>query len=374
MYLIMKYIISGGGTGGHINPGLAIAREIMTREPDAEILFVGTEHGLEKDLVPREGFNIKFIGVRGFRRKLSADTFRTIGKLFKSFGEIKRIFREFKPDAVIGTGGYVCGPVVFYAARKKIPTLIHEQNAFPGVTNRILSRFVNEVAISFEESRPRFKGKARITFTGNPIRNELFLLDKEEARKKLGLPKGMPLVVIFGGSLGADHINECVKEMILRHGREITYRLMLATGVRNYEKVMKDIKDPLPGNIQIVPYIYNMGEVLAAADLAVTRSGAITVSELSALGVPSILIPSPFVAENHQEFNARALENRGAAVVILQDQLNSEILYGQIKKLIENAELRSKMSSAAKKYSIRDAAAVIYSLVQRAIRTRKHPQ
>jgi len=374
VYLIMKYIISGGGTGGHINPGLAIAREIMTREPDAEILFVGTEHGLEKDLVPREGFNIKFIGVRGFRRKLSADTFRTIGKLFKSFGEIKRIFREFKPDAVIGTGGYVCGPVVFYAARKKIPTLIHEQNAFPGVTNRILSRFVNEVAISFEESRPRFKGKARITFTGNPIRNELFLLDKEEARKKLGLPKGMPLVVIFGGSLGADHINECVKEMILRHGREITYRLMLATGVRNYEKVMKDIKDPLPGNIQIVPYIYNMGEVLAAADLAVTRSGAITVSELSALGVPSILIPSPFVAENHQEFNARALENRGAAVVILQDQLNSEILYGQIKKLIENAELRSKMSSAAKKYSIRDAAAVIYSLVQRAIRTRKHPQ
>jgi len=370
----MKYIISGGGTGGHINPGLAIAREIMTREPDAEILFVGTEHGLEKDLVPREGFNIKFIGVRGFRRKLSADTFRTIGKLFKSFGEIKRIFREFKPDAVIGTGGYVCGPVVFYAARKKIPTLIHEQNAFPGVTNRILSRFVNEVAISFEESRPRFKGKARITFTGSPIRNELFLLDKEEARKKLGLPKGMPLVVIFGGSLGADHINECVKEMILRHGREITYRLMLATGVRNYEKVMKDIKDPLPGNIQIVPYIYNMGEVLAAADLAVTRSGAITVSELSALGVPSILIPSPFVAENHQEFNARALENRGAAVVILQDQLNSEILYGQIKKLIENAELRSKMSSAAKKYSIRDAAAVIYSLVQRAIRTRKHPQ
>jgi len=374
VYLKMRYIISGGGTGGHINPGIAIAREIKTREPDAEILFVGTEHGLEKDLVPREGFDIRFIDVKGFRRKLSADTFKTLVKLLKSFGEIKKILREFKPDAVIGTGGYVCGPVVFYAARKKIPTLIHEQNAFPGVTNRILSRYVDEVAISFEESRQRFSGKAKITFTGNPIRTELFLLEKEKAREKLGLPKGMPLVVIFGGSLGADHINECVKEMILRHGREIPYRLILATGVRNYEKVMDAIREPLPDNIQIVPYIYNMGEVLAAADLAVTRSGAITVSELSALGVPSILIPSPFVAENHQEFNARALENRGAAVVILQDQLNSEILFGQIKKLIDDSELRHKMASAAQKYSIRDAAAVIYSLVQSAIRTRKHPQ
>lgn len=370
----MRYIITGGGTGGHINPGIAIAKEIKANEPDAEILFVGTENGLEGNLVPREGFDIRFIEVKGFRRKLSIDTFKTIGKLLKSFGQIRRIFREFKPDAVIGTGGYVCGPVVLSAALKKIPTLIHEQNAFPGVTNKILSRYVDEVAISFEESRSRFNGKAKITLTGNPIRNELFLLDKDKAREKISLPKDEPMVVIFGGSLGAEHINDCVIDMIINHHKEISYKLILATGLKNYDKLIKNIKYPLPENIQIVPYIYNMGEVLAAADLAVTRGGAITVSELSALGVPSILIPSPFVAENHQEFNARALEGRGAAVVILQCQLTSEILFGQIKKLINNKDLRNKMASAAKKYGISNASAAIYSLIQKAIGTRKHPQ
>ncbi len=370
----MRYIITGGGTGGHINPGIAIAKEIKAHEPEAEILFVGTENGLEGKLVPREGFDIKFIEVKGFRRKLSVDTFKTAGKLLKSFGSIKRIFKEFKPDAVIGTGGYVCGPVVFSAAVKKIPTVIHEQNAFPGVTNKILSRYVDEVAISFEEARSRFKGKAKITLTGNPIRNELFLLNKEMAREKLDLPKDMPMVVIFGGSLGAEHINECVRDMINNHGREITYKLILATGMKHHEKLMGEIKEPLPENIQILPYIYNMGEVLAAADLAVTRGGAITVSELSALGVPSILVPSPFVAENHQEFNARTLESKGAAVVILQSQLTSEILFGQIKKLISDKDLRTKMASAAKKSSIQNASASIYSLIQKAIRTRKHTQ
>lgn len=362
----MRYIISGGGTGGHINPGIAIAKEILTNEPDAEILFVGTEKGLEGKLVPREGFDIKYIDVKGFRRKLSMDTFKTVGKLIKSFGSIKQILKEFEPDAVIGTGGYVCFPVVFSAALKKIPTIIHEQNAFPGVANKVLARYVDEVAISFEEARSRFKGKAKITLTGNPIRNDLFLLDRAKARENLGIAADVPLVVIFGGSLGAEHINECVRDMINLHGKEITYNLILATGMKHYEKVMRYIKDPLQGNIQVVPYIYNMGEVLAAADLAVTRGGAITISELAVLGVPAILIPSPFVAENHQEYNARALENKGAAVVILQSQLTHEILYGQIQKLIKDKELRLKMTAAAKKSGIKNAAPAIYSLIKKA--------
>ena len=174
-------------------------------------------------------------------------------------------------------------------------------------------------------------------------------------------------MVIFGGSLGAEHINECVRDMINHYGKEISYNLILATGMKHYEKVMRYIRPPLPDNIEVVPYIYNMGEVLAAADLAVTRGGAITVSELSALGVPSILIPSPFVAENHQEYNARALENKGAAVVILQNQLTYEILYGQIQKLIKNKELRKKMSVAAKKSGIKNAAPAIYTLIKKAI-------
>ena len=367
----MRYIISGGGTGGHINPGLAIAKEILKNEPDSQILFVGTKNGLEGKLVPREGFEIQFIDVKGFKRKLSLDTLKTITKLFKSFGSTNKIFKEFKPDAVIGTGGYVCGPVVFTAAMKNIPTVIHEQNAFPGITNKILSKYVDQVAISFEEARSRFKGKATITLTGNPIREELFSINRETAREKLGLSKETPLVVIFGGSLGADHINECVKGMINNHGKDISYHLILATGMKHYEKFMQEINGIVPENIEVVPYIYNMGEVLAASDLAVTRGGAITISELSALGIPSILVPSPYVAENHQEYNARALEYRGAAVVILQDQLNSDILYGQVQKLINDKELRIKMSSAAKKNGKSNAASSIYSLLKKAMILKK---
>lgn len=360
----MRYLISGGGTGGHVNPGLAIAKEIMKNEPDAEILFVGTKNGLEDKLVPREGFNIQYIEVSGFKRKLSMDTVRTLSKLIKSFGAIKKIIREFKPDAVIGTGGYVCGPVVLSAALKKIPTLIHEQNAFPGVTNKILSRYVDAVAISFEEARQRFKGKARVIMTGNPVRAELFMQDRDEARKKLNIPHDRPLVVIFGGSLGAEHLNQCVRDMVNAHADEIGFHLIVATGMKHYDHVMSEIKVPLPSHIVIEPYLYNMGEVLAAADLAVCRGGAITVSELSALGVPSILVPSPYVAENHQEYNARALENKGAAVVILQKQLTAEILYGQIQKLISNKDLRNKMSVAAKKMSKKDSSAALYSLLK----------
>lgn len=366
----MKYLISGGGTGGHINPGLAIAKEILNHEPEAEILFVGTKNGLEGKLVPREGFNIEFIEVSGFKRKLSLDTFKTVVKLFKSFGSTNKILKEFRPDAVIGTGGYVCGPVVFSAALKRIPTLIHEQNAFPGVTNRILAHYVDAVAISFEDSRQRFNGKARITLTGNPVRGELFAQTKASAREKLKLAQDMPLVVIFGGSLGAEYLNQCVKDMINLHYKDISYQLIVATGMKHYESVMKEIKVPLPSHIRIEPYLYNMGDVLTSADLAVCRGGAITVSELSALGIPSVLIPSPYVAENHQEYNARALERKGAAVVILQSQLTSEILYGQIEKLISNKELRTKMASDAKKIGIRNASASIYSLIKEIMKSK----
>ena len=364
----MKYLISGGGTGGHVNPGLAIAKEIIKNEPDAEILFVGTKNGLESKLIPREGFNIEFIEVSGFKRKLSLDTFKTIAKLLKSFSYIGKILKEYKPDAVIGTGGYVCGPVVYLASKKKIPTLIHEQNAFPGVTNKILSRYVNAVAISFEEARQKFKGKAKISFTGNPVRAELFDQDRNKSREKLQIPDNKPLVVVFGGSLGAEHLNECVIDIINLHSTELPYCLLLATGMKHYDKVMERIKVELPPNIIVEPYLYNMGEVLAASDLAVCRGGAITISELSALGVPSILVPSPFVAENHQEHNARALENKGAAVVILQEQLTSDILYGQIQKLISNRDLRIKMASNARKAGIKGAASEIYSLLKETMR------
>ncbi|MCX7771774.1 MAG: undecaprenyldiphospho-muramoylpentapeptide beta-N-acetylglucosaminyltransferase [Clostridia bacterium] len=366
----MKYLISGGGTGGHVNPGLAIAKEIKKHEPDAEILFVGTRNGLESKLIPREGFNIEFIEVSGFRRKLSLDTLKTVGRLLKSFGAIGKIIKEFKPDAVIGTGGYVCGPVVFSAALKKIPTLIHEQNAFPGVTNKILSHYVDTVAISFEEARAKFKGKARISLTGNPVRSELLNLDRERARERLKLTNNKPLVAIMGGSLGAEHINQCVITLVNEHQDEMNFNLIHSTGMKHHEKVMKEIKVPVKPEIRIEPYLFNMDEVFAAADLVVGRGGAITVSELTAVGVPSVIVPSPYVAENHQEHNARALERKGAAVVILQDQLTPDILLGQIQKLISNKDLRSKMAQDAKKMGIRNAAESLYGLLKDTMRTK----
>lgn len=367
----MKYLISGGGTGGHINPGLAIAREILKQEPEAQILFVGTKNGLESRLIPREGFDISYIDIKGFRRKLSGDTFKTLWKLVSSFHGIGKIIKDYKPDAVIGTGGYVCGPVVFYAALKKIPTLIHEQNAFPGVTNKILSRYVDLVAISFEEARKLFKGKARVALTGNPVRSELFNYNRENARAKLNLQNNKPLVVLFGGSLGAEHLNKCVVQMLNKRGNELKFNLIVATGLKNYDSVMAEVNQPLPENVRIESYLYNMDEVLGAADLAVCRGGAITLSELGALGIPSVLIPSPFVAENHQEHNARAFEHRGAAVVILQSQLNSEILYGQIQKLIDNRDLRLKMASNAKKLGMRNAGETLYSALKQVMREKK---
>ena len=370
----MRYLITGGGTGGHVNPGLAIAKEIKAREPEAEILFVGTENGLESKLVPRAGFDIQYIEVKGFRRKLSADTFKTIFKLLGSFARIKKILRDFKPDMVIGTGGYVCGPVVFRAALKKIPTLIHEQNAYPGVTNKILSRFVDVITISFEESRVKFKGKEKIVLTGNPVRKELFSYDRETAREKLGIKNTKPLLVIFGGSLGAEPLNRCVIQMVQESKGKLNFNLIFATGMKHYEKVMAGITKELPPEVKIEPYLYNMDEVLAAADLAVCRSGAITLSELGVLGIPSILIPSPYVAENHQEHNARAFEHKGAAVVILEEQLNPEILLGQIQVLFNNREMRLKMAADAKKLGIRNAAETIYGLIRTAIKKGQEPE
>lgn len=359
----MRYLITGGGTGGHVNPGLAIAYEIQKRDPDAKILFVGTERGLESKLVPRAGFNIEYIDVRGFRRKLSLDTVKTVYRLLVSFGRINKILRSFKPDVVIGTGGYVCGPVVFRAALKKIPTLIHEQNAYPGVTNKILSRFVDTVAISFEESRPKFNGKNKIVMTGNPVRSELFTYNRDAAREKLGILNKKPLVVIFGGSLGAETLNQCVVNMLNASKGNLNFNLIYGTGMKHFDRVMSGITVDLPPEFRVEPYLYNMDEVLAAADMVVSRSGAITLGELGALGIPSILIPSPYVAENHQEHNARAFERRGAAVVILESQLDHEILLGQIQVLIQNRDLRLKMANDAKKLGIRDAAESIYGLI-----------
>lgn len=253
---------------------------------------------------------------------------------------------------------------MFNASRMKIPTLVHEQNAFPGVTNKILSKFVDRVAISFKEAEKYFKDKSKVVFTGNPIRSEMLEVSRETARKKLGIPKDMPLVVIFGGSRGAENINSTVAELIKRHKSDLGFYLIYATGEAQYDGIMKKIGEVKSPNINILPYIFDMANAMAAADLVVCRAGAITVSELTALGVPSILIPSPYVTANHQEHNARALERQGASVVILEKNLRPDILYEEITTLLKDRNKLSQMAKNAKSIGITNATERIYEIIK----------
>jgi UDP-N-acetylglucosamine--N-acetylmuramyl-(pentapeptide) pyrophosphoryl-undecaprenol N-acetylglucosamine transferase len=369
MVVKVKVLISGGGTAGHINPAITIAKYFKQKANDTEILFIGTSKGLETKLVPREGFELKLIKVRGFKRKISIDTIASVKEMFQGFLEARKIIKAFKPDIVVGTGGYVCGPVLFNAAIMKIPTLIHEQNAFPGVTNRILSRFVDSVAISFKESIQFFKAaEGKMILTGNPVRPEMLENDREKARLKLGINSGRAFVLIFGGSRGAEKINECVAQMIINDYKIEDCDIYFATGEKQYGEISKQLENVDSHSLKVVPYIYEMSDLMNAADLVICRAGAITISELTALGIPSIMIPSPYVTANHQEHNARALEKQGAAVVIMEKDLNHEILYHQIKDLLKDREQLGKMARNAKKIGITNAVEKIYLSIQQILK------
>lgn len=362
----MKVLIAGGGTGGHINPGLAIAKYIMKKNPSAEISFVGTKKGLETRLVPREGFTLETITVRGFRRKLSLDTVLALKELVQSFFQASRLIKKLRPDVVIGTGGYVCGPVLYVAAKKGIPTLIHESNAFPGITNRLLERYVNCVAISFKDAAKYFKSKEKLVHTGNPVRQELLNTNREAVLNKLDIVEGKPLLVAMGGSRGARKINETVVEMLNTRFKG-EFNLIFATGESQFDDIKLSVclDENYKRMVKVVPYIYDVGQVYAASDLMICRAGAITISELQTMGIPSILIPSPYVTANHQEHNARSLEKDGGAVVILENELTADILYNSIIKLISNNDVLSKMAVDATKNRIIDSAEKIYSQVEK---------
>ncbi len=362
----MKYLISGGGTGGHIYPALAIAKEIKNKYADAEILYVGTAAGLEAEIVPREGYEFKTIRVKGMPRKLNKESLIAIRELLYGLKDSKKIIKDFKPDIVIGTGGYVCGPVVYMAKRLKIPTLIHEQNAFPGITNKILSRFVDKVAITFDEAKPYFKYPERVINTGNPIRSEILHIDKNAAYAELNIDKDLPLILSFGGSGGQKKLNDSILGFIESNIENSNIQLIHVTGNRLYDDFMEQVKSKniiLPNNIKILPYLYKMLEALNIATIVVTSSGAITLAEISAIGVPSVLIPKSYTAENHQEYNANAFKDSGASVVILEKDLNSELFNNTIKELLNNQEKRSEMGISSRSMGKLDAAENIVKLI-----------
>lgn len=348
----MKFLLSGGGTGGHIYPALAIANEIKNKYKDAQILFVGTQKGLEAELVPKGGYDFKTIRVSGMPRRLNKESFIAVRELLHGLMESKRIIEEFKPDAVIGTGGYVSGPVVFMAKRKNIPVLIHEQNAFPGITNKILGAQADKIAVTFDEARKYFKNPERVVKTGNPIRKQILEVNKPIAYNKLNINPSKPFILSFGGSGGQKKLNDAFFQIIKNYRPEDNFQLIHVTGTRMYDDFMARIhKENLDvdENIKIMPYFYDMPEALNIADLIVTSAGAITLAEISAVGVPSILIPKAYTAENHQEYNARVFEEHKAALLILEKDLSWELLYKNIRDLIGDREGLKKMSDNCRK-------------------------
>lgn len=362
----MRIIFAGGGTGGHINPAISIADYVKERDKNFEAVFVGTQHGLEKKLVPKAGYDIRYIEIEGFSRKNMLKNIYVLKKLNDARRDCIKLIKEFHPDCIVCTGGYVSGPMTMAAKKMGVPALIHEQNVYPGLTVKGSEKFVEYVAVSFDETVSHMSQKEKCVVTGNPVRGEILRADPVKAKRELGV-WGKPFVLIFGGSLGARRINTTVVDMLSKAVHDKKIRILFGTGDRSYEQVMDKIKelgtDISGDDVKIVPYIDNMADAMAAADIVVARSGAITVSELAVLSKPSILIPSPNVVRNHQEQNAREIERNGAAVVITEDELSGDKLYNTIIELTDNKEKLEAMGECAGKLAKPDALDKIYELI-----------
>lgn len=360
----MRVIYAGGGTGGHINPAISIADYAKSVDNKHEALFIGTREGLETRLVPKAGYDIEYIDIQGFDRKHILNNITTVKKLLKARRDCKKIIKEFKPDCVVCTGGYVSGPVMMAAAKCGVGSIIHEQNVYPGLTVKGSEKYATYLALSFDETVNHMTAKDKCVVTGNPVRMQIINADRNAARKKLNIKK--PFVLIFGGSLGAQKINDTVVSMLGKIINDGKISLMFGTGERNFNEVTEQLNEKgieLNEDVTVTPYIDNIADVMAAADLVVARSGAITVSELAILQKPSILIPSPNVVRNHQEQNAREFERQGAAEVILETDLTWEKLYDKIMAMVTNAEALKKMADSSKPLAKRDALQKIYQLM-----------
>jgi len=371
----MRVLVSGGGTGGHINPALAIADKIKGMNKDAVIEYVGTPKGMENTLVPKAGYKIHHIKVRGFKRSLSLENIDAAIKAVTSVMAAKKIIKEFKPDIVIGTGGYVSWPVLKAASKMGIPTCIHEQNAFPGVTTRALSKHVDKVMISFDESRPYFTcDKDKLILVGNPVSEKMLKANKENARAELGISADEKIILSAGGSLGAKPLNDNVFELINSYSIPSGIHHFHATGKAGWEEqsqryitelgfTKKDEETLVKGNVTVCKYIYNMHVLLAACDVEICRAGAMTLAELAVLGKAAVIIPSPYVTNNHQYKNAKVLCDKDAAFMIEEKDLTGEKLVCKVKELIENDEKRKLTENNVRSFAVTDTLDRIYKII-----------
>ena len=375
----MRVVIAAAGTGGHINPGIAIANKIKDEEKDSKITFIGTNRGLENDLVPRAGYELKTINAYGIERKITLANLKRLYNTIRSIGEAKKILEKFKPDVVLGTGGYICMPVITAAKKLNIPTLLHESNAFPGVSVKLLAKKTDTVLVGFEDAKSRIPKAKNVVVTGNPTKIKKLNLSQEEKnhiKQELGFKDlEKPIVLAFGGSQGAQSINKSLIE-IIKEKKNKDYQLMWAAGPLQYDEIKEELSNcnininNIP-NVKIVPYIYNMEEVMNTIDLVVCRSGAMTITEIAIVGKPAIFIPFPYATENHQEYNAKVLANMNAAEIILDKDLNANKLNEEICKIVLDKNKLQEMSINANKVAVNDVENRIYKEIKTAIKSKK---
>ncbi|MGD9564025.1 MAG: undecaprenyldiphospho-muramoylpentapeptide beta-N-acetylglucosaminyltransferase [Pyrinomonadaceae bacterium] len=353
----MKVLIAAGGTGGHIFPGIAVAKEIMRRNNDSEVLFVGTARGLEKRIVPENGFQLSLIKSAGLKNVGLVGKLKGLGVLPVSFIEAARLLREFRPDVVVGAGGYVSGPVLLTASLLRIPTLVMDSNALPGFTNRKLARFIDKAALTFEEALPYFGSKGVVT--GNPVRKEFFAVPPKERNARTS-------ILVFGGSQGARAINNAMMSALpLLENRADKLRIVHQTGEADFDKTREMYRRSRIEDHDVRPFISDMFVEFGNADIVICRAGATSCAELAAAGKASIMVPLPTAADDHQRKNAEAFERAGASKMLVQADLNGETLSKAIIELIESPETLSLMEDAARKLGKSDAAEATVDLLER---------
>lgn len=367
----MKFVFTCGGTAGHINPALAVAGRLRELLGDCEFLFIGAEGKMEMELVPREGYRIEGLRItnisRGHDLAALKHNLETIKNVAHSHHDAKKLIRQFGPDAVIGTGGYVCYPVLTAAHELHIPTAVHESNAHPGLTTKMLADRVDKIMVGFEQSRQHYHHPDRVEVTGTPVRGQFSAFTKEQAREKLGIPADKPLVVSVWGSLGSKHMNGIIGEMIPLLKERQDFRLIHSIGSIYYDGFMEKLNAACPDHadcgIDVRKYIYDMPCVMAAADLILCRAGASTLSELSYMGKPVIIVPSPNVTDNHQEKNARVIEAAGGAKVLLEGEFDANTLYDTVCCLLSKPDELAEMSANMRSLAVDDAVDRICSIV-----------
>lgn len=368
----MKVIFTCGGTGGHINPAIAVAELIRARRPESEILFVGADDGMERDLVPRAGFRLETLKISNFQRSLTpkatAHNLRTAVRIAGALRRAGGLIDEFRPDVIVGTGGYASFPALKMGIRRGVPTAVHESNAVPGLATRMVESGVDRVMVCFEECRAQYTHPERVVVTGTPVREEFVFRQRADARAKLGIADDRPLIVSYWGSLGAREMNKKIERFMERVAADGRFRHIHATGSFGWRWMPEYVKEhgldlTRHPEIEMREYIYDMPLCMAAADLVICRAGASTISEVAAAATPCVMVPSPNAAENHQEKNARILEARGAAEVLRESECDGDRLYETVCSLLDDPARLEEMTRALRALAVVDAAERIYQTI-----------